>query len=79
MHVWHNSQSRIQGDTKKIPGLLMGGSPPLVFVPASSSGLTLPEFGSLDPNPARLQYPGGSSSLCQNQKIPPGRNLGYLS
>ena len=49
MHVWLNSQSKIQGDTKKIPRTLNGWFPSFGFVPASSSGLTLPEFGSLDP------------------------------
>ena len=48
MHVWLNSQAKIQGDTKKIPRTLNGWFPSFGFVPASSSGLTLPEFGSLD-------------------------------
>ena len=48
-HVQLNSQSKIQGDTKKVPRALNGWRLSFGFVPASSSGLTLPEFGSLDP------------------------------
>lgn len=68
-------------EAPEIPRTLNGWFPSFGFVPASSSGLTLPEFGSLDPLIQRgCSILGGSSSLCQNQKIPPGKETwGYLS
>ena len=67
---------RFRGTPRRFPGLLMGGASPLVLclqVPVASLFLNLDLW---IPSSVRLQYPGGSSSLCQNQKIPPGRNLG---